>query len=313
MRDAGPNEKNHTSVKAAFQGAVARASAATVRISADGQPAALGAVVGADGYVVTKASVLGGELKCRSEDGVEVAAEIVGVNENYDLALLRVAADGLTPVAWRTDDVPPPGSLVATVGPGDTVLAVGVIGADPRRIDGPTRPEGQRGWLGIGLGDGDAGLGITMVFRGSAAEKAGLEVGDRVKSIDGVTMKSVDHVVETVGGHAFGDAIKLLIQRGEEEVEMAATLGKSRPRRDPKDSWGGGPFSPRRGGFPVGLPHDTVVHPDLCGGPLVDTDGNVVGINIARALRVATYAIPADVVKEVLQDLQSGEPAAQKD
>ncbi len=37
---------------------------------------------------------------------------------------------------------------------------------------------------------------------------------------------------------------------------------------------------------------------------LIDTDGKVVGINIARALRVTTYAIPADVVQQFVAPLK---------
>lgn len=46
-----------------------------------------------------------------------------------------------------------------------------------------------------------------------------------------------------------------------------------------------------------------MIHPNECGGPLVNTDGKIVGINIARALRVTTYAVPTDVVLEVSKKL----------
>ena len=57
----------------------------------------------------------------------------------------------------------------------------------------------------------------------------------------------------------------------------------------PEDDWGGGPFSERRWGFPLVLPHDTPLRPKDCGGPLVDTDGQVGGINIARNLGGITH------------------------
>jgi serine protease Do len=38
----------------------------------------------------------------------------------------------------------------------------------------------------------------------------------------------------------------------------------------------------------------------------LDLDGKAVGINIARADRVSSYAIPASVVKPLLADLKSG-------
>lgn len=292
---------NDTSVKAAFAQAARPAAAATVRILADGKPAALGTVVDAGGHVVTKASLLEGELTCRIADGREVEARIVGSNEDYDIALLKIAAAGLTPVIWRSAPAPP-GIFVAAVEPGDGLLGIGVVSAEPRKIRGSTRPQNRRGWLGIGLGDHPAGLGITSVAGGSPAEKAGLEVGDRVESINGRAMASADEVVQTVGGHAPGERLRMVVERGGEEREIEAVLGKPEPRREPQDHWGGGPFSERRWGFPLALPHDVVIHPKDCGGPLIDTDGNAVGINIARALRVASYAIPADAVQTVIAE-----------
>jgi len=309
---ADENEKNHASVKAAFRESVARASDATVRIHAEGKAVALGIVVDAGGYLVTKASVLEGKLTCRLRGGRELEATIVGSNEDHDLALLKVDADKLTPVPWRTGHVPAPGSLVAAAGPDGTPLAIGVVSTEPRRIRGSTRPEPRRGWLGISLGGGDSGLGITGVMPETAAAKAGIEVGDRIERIDGEVMKSVRQVVETVGSHAPGKTIKLLIRRDNKELELAATLGEWEGSRAPQDNWGGGPFSRRRWGFPLAMPHDTILHPRDCGGPLVDTDGRVVGINIARALRVTTYAIPADTVRQVLNDLRKAESERDK-
>ncbi|MEL7337981.1 MAG: S1C family serine protease, partial [Planctomycetota bacterium] len=56
----------------------------------------------------------------------------------------------------------------------------------------------------------------------------------------------------------------------------------------------------RRFEIPGVLTHDTAIHPSACGGPLFDRDGVLVGINIARALRVATYALPLNTVNDVV-------------
>jgi serine protease Do len=65
----------------------------------------------------------------------------------------------------------------------------------------------------------------------------------------------------------------------------------------------GGPLSRRRAGFPSVLQHDSVLRPRDCGGPIVDLDGNVVGVNIARASRVASYALPVSVVRPVVAEM----------
>jgi hypothetical protein len=49
-----------------------------------------------------------------------------------------------------------------------------------------------------------------------------------------------------------------------------------------------------------------VLKPTEVGGPLVDLDGKVVGVNIARAGRVMTFAVPSAVVQSLLSDLRAG-------
>ena len=275
-------------------------------ILSDGEPAAIGIVLDRDGHIVTKASDLLGELTLETGDGNDYAAVLVGSDITHDLAVLKTDAKGLKPAVWRTGAVPIPGSLIASVAPEDELLSVGVVSSETRQIGGSTQPEGRRGWLGVGLGGGEAGLGITSVSRGSAAMKAGLEPGDRIVKIDGTTMKDYEHVIQIVGAKPPGQTIHLVLQREGKELELSATLGKPHTHPLPQDHWGGGPFSARRSGFPAVLPHDSVIHPTECGSPLVDTDGKIVGINIARALRVTTYAIPADVVLEVSTKLLAG-------
>ncbi len=68
----------------------------------------------------------------------------------------------------------------------------------------------------------------------------------------------------------------------------------------------GGAVSKRSSDFSAVFQHDTVIRPVDCGGPLVDLTGKVIGINIARAGRTETYALPADVVVPLLAALESG-------
>jgi serine protease Do len=89
---------------------------------------------------------------------------------------------------------------------------------------------------------------------------------------------------------------------------MKVKLVSNVTRGNMQDSMGS-ILSNRRGGFPVILQHDTVLRHTDCGGPLVDLDGKVVGINISRTGRVESYAIPAEVVQKRLDDLMSGKLA----
>ena len=61
-------------------------------------------------------------------------------------------------------------------------------------------------------------------------------------------------------------------------------------------------------GFQRVLQHDTVLEPEDCGGPLVDLEGRVVGVNIARAGRIETLAIPAREVQALIAQMTAAAP-----
>ena len=66
----------------------------------------------------------------------------------------------------------------------------------------------------------------------------------------------------------------------------------------------GGPLSQRRSDFSRVIEHDCLVMPNQCGGPLVDVHGQAIGVNIARASRVSSYALPKDVVVTALKRMR---------
>ena len=67
----------------------------------------------------------------------------------------------------------------------------------------------------------------------------------------------------------------------------------------------GSVVSERAEAFDLAIQHDTVLEPWQCGGPLVNLDGNAVGLNIARAGRVASYALPATLVRRIIEELMA--------
>src|SRR5262249_19749804 len=92
-----PPLRNSPAVIEAFVNVVARPSESTVRVYCDEQPAALGTIVAADGWIVTKASELTGNVVCKLKDGRSLAAAVVGVEESRDLAMLKLQAPPLRP------------------------------------------------------------------------------------------------------------------------------------------------------------------------------------------------------------------------
>jgi serine protease Do len=161
------------------------------------------------------------------------------------------------------------------------------------------------------LADAESGVKISEVMPDTAAAKAGLKANDVVLSLGGKAVKDVSNFIESVGEHKPGDEVTLRIKRGDAEKEIKATLGKRppEPTRSDMQNTMGGALSTRRAGFPQFLQHDTVLKPQECGGPVIDLDGKAVGVNIARAGRVESYAIPAEVLKPLLPDLMSGKLA----
>ena len=72
---------------------------------------------------------------------------------------------------------------------------------------------------------GDAGGAIiTSVTDGSAAAKAGIVKGDVIARVDGSRVKVDTGLSEALAGKKPGDIVKLLVQRGEKELELTATL-----------------------------------------------------------------------------------------
>jgi len=309
---------SHNRVLAAFREVVSGASKSTVQVYSDGQKSALGTVVDANGFILTKASEVKGKLECQLQDGRKLEAQLVGREPNMDLAMLKVEAKDLPVITWSEAEAPPVGSWLATPGLHKDPVAVGVLSVSARKIAAPS------GYMGVQPDEDENVARIAEVKRGSPAEKAGLLAKDVITKINGKEVKGRKQLVETIHAHQPGETIELVIQRGEAELTIKVTLtslsqilqfDRGFDRAEFQNGLGGA-LSDRRAGFPSVIQHDTVLRPSECGGPIVDLDGKAVGINIARAGRVESYALPAATVKGVLVDLMSGKlspnPVAEK-
>lgn len=68
------------------------------------------------------------------------------------------------------------------------------------------------------------GVYITSVDEFSAAEKAGLKIGDVIIEVEGTAIKTMDELNEIKNKHAIGDTIKLKISRDGQEKEVEVKL-----------------------------------------------------------------------------------------
>jgi serine protease Do len=312
----GPNLRGSPAVKAAFKPVVAAPSRSTVRILADGKDAAYGTVVAADGWIVTKFDQIkdADKVTCKFKDGKALEAKVVGVHEKNDLALLKVEAKDLTPVEWGDSKTAAVGNWLASPGLGHEPVAVGVVSVAARSMRRgdypPPPPPPNAGYLGVVLEPAKDGPRIKEVFKDGAAAEAGIQVDDVVLQIEGKRVEDPDAMINLMRDYKAGQTVSLLLRRGEEGISLTATLKKGSAgagmNRSLFQNAMGRQISRKNGGFPVALQHDTVLKATDCGGPLVDLDGKAVGVNIASAGRVESYALPSEVIRSLLPDLMSG-------
>jgi S1-C subfamily serine protease len=96
----------------------------------------------------------------------------------------------------------------------------------------------------------------------------------------------------------------MVVLRDENRVAMQAQMmDLANSLLDPTEMEVNGSISARSTGFQNVIQHDTVLAPNDCGGPVIDVDGNCVGMNIARAGRICSYALPSKVVASTIQEM----------
>lgn len=312
--------KQNPRVLAAFDAVVARPSRSVVRVRCDGKDVALGTIVGADGWILTKNSELtSGPITVTLYDGRLFAAKVTGFDDHYDLAMLKVDARKLIPIAWGQNASAKVGELLASPGIGGDPVAVGVLSVAARAVRARDLmippPPANAGFLGVALDEAEGGARVANIVPNSAADKAGLQVNDIVTLVADTAIIDSETMVNAIRHHKPGDALPIKVKRDGKEIDLRATLGKRPPdpgvaRREYQNHLGS-ELSERRSGFPQVLQHDMVLQPDNCGGPVVDLDGKAIGINIARAGRVESYAIPAEAIQPLIEELKTGNPKPQ--
>ena len=302
--------KNHDLVRKAFRDCVKKANASTVIVTSGSEQVALGTIVREDGLILTKASELGKNIRCRIPKGGVAKAKKVAVDKSLDLALLKVEKQGLNPIALpgvgaggqRAGELAI-GSWVATPGGfSDVPLVIGVISGERRRIerDSPV--------IGVSIEGAPEGVIIRQVMPGSGAESVGVEEGDVVTAINNVIVNTPDDLMRVVGRSEPGSKVDLKIRRNGRDLSFAPKLGRKTNLGMAEQgllAHEGGPLSDRRSNFPIAIQHDCLIEPHQCGGPLVDVTGKVIGINIARAGRAVSYSLPVSTVADAVAEMVS--------
>ncbi|MCH2180035.1 MAG: PDZ domain-containing protein [Mariniblastus sp.] len=304
-RPIGPYERQGRSLRRRLRPAISEATLATVKFVADGEPLALGTIVDPSGLILTKASEIEveGLLECHVGRMEIFPADVLAIDDRNDLALVKINAIDLPVVKWY-DRQPQPGSFVLTPNEINQVACYGTYGTVPRSVVGA-----NQAFLGVGPRTSDQGVTIDTVSRNSAADRAGLLPGDIITQLDETNMQDVTDLVNTIRGRRPGESISIhFLRGGEPQLTQAILAGRDisgeRAARYKMMSRLGAIPNRRADEFPVVFQHDCPLLPEQCGGPVTDLEGNVIGINIARNNRSASYAIPSSHVRNVLNSLR---------
>lgn len=268
---------------------------------------AYGVVISEDGYVFTKASEIEGisDLSVRVDREVYEEVEVIRVDARWDVALVKVDAGGLVPAIFAESSDLAQGTWVVVNGATSRTkrrVLAGVISAKAREI-----PADGGVVLGVELAGDKDRVVIKEVSEGGGAEAAGMLAGDVVTAVDGVEVKDLKGLAKVLEGKKEGERAKVSLVREEERLELEVELsarGEVFEERDRNDEMSGD-FSKRRSGFPRVIQHDILANSETMGGPVINLAGEVVGMNIARANRAETFAIPVEELRG-LRDLMLG-------
>mgnify|MGYP000606677236 FL=1 len=270
-----------------------------------------GVVISSSGHILTKASeiqsILSLTLTVNQQNYHEV--KVLLVDQTWDVALLKVEASDLIPVIYAPTSAVLQGTWVVANGATTRTtrrLLAGIISAKIREI-----PASGGAALGVIIKVKAKSLVIDKINDKSGAKEVGLLEGDVILSIEDQKIKKIDDITEALKNRKAGSTVKLVVRRKDQEMAFNVRLfarGELFSDQTNRNDQMSGDFSLRRSGFPRIMQHDILGSRKIVGGPLLDLDGHCIGMNIARANRAESFAIPVEDLKELAERLmkQSG-------
>jgi serine protease Do len=270
-----------------------------------------GVVVSADGHILTKASELEGVEKLSVTVDRTNYKEVttLATDPEWDVALLKIDAAGLVPVVYAPTSDVPHGSWVVANGATSRFARralAGVVSAKIREV-----PAAGGIALGVVLAAKEKKrLVISEVVEGSGAQEAGLQKGDVILSIAGKKITRIEEISEALQDRKAGSTVEVVYLRDKKEFTVDVRLfakGEMFSDTMNRNDMMSGEFSKRRSGFPRVMQHDILGSNRVTGGPLLDLEGRCIGMNIARANRAESFAIPVEDLKQLAERLTAGE------
>lgn len=296
----------------AIKPAIATAAKSTVRVWSGSRRLAYGTVVGDGRKILTKWSeVARARVDLRVDAGDESrAVKLAGVYQDEDLVLLEIEGKPLTPVSWSFE-APKLGGFLAAPQPDGRLAAFGVVSVLSRNLR-----DTDLAYLGVIGEPGFTGQGVKIkeVDAKSGAHAAGLKPGNVILKVGERPISGLLELKNALTGVAPGAKVSLLVEANGGESKIEVTVG-NRPQL-PQYANGrleqmermGGPVSQVRDSFTQVIQTDMRPKPNQVGGPVVDLQGRVLGITMARADRTRSFVMPAAAVVDLLRK-EAGNPA----
>jgi serine protease Do len=265
-----------------------------------------GIVISSEGHILTKASEILGTVNwsVTVDETKYNDAKLLMVDPTWDVALLKIEASGLQPVTYAPTSAVPPGTWVVANGATTRTtrrLLAGIVSAKIREI-----PPAGGAALGVILKANSKSLEIEDVSEKSGAKEAGLQKGDVILTVEGRKVKKLEDLTGILKDRKAGSTVKIVLRRSGEEITVDVRLASrsemftEQMNRNDQMS---GEFSNHRSGFPRVMQHDILGAASVVGGPLLDLDGRCIGMNIARANRAESFAIPVEDLKALAERL----------
>ncbi len=278
----------------------------TVRLWSGSRRLAYGTVVGDGSQILSKWSEIArakGEITADCGNEETRAVKLGSVYTDEDLVVLKIEGKPLTPVKWSFV-APKIGEFLAASQPDGRLAAFGVVSVLERNLR-----DTDLAFLGVG-GDPEyrgEGVKIKEVSEKSGAEAAGLKPNDVILKVGTRSISGLLELKNALTGVVPGTRVSLFVQADGKARNVDVLLGK-RPKMDQftgdrlqQMERMGGAISQVRDSFTHALQSDMRPMPNQIGGPVVDLEGHVLGVTIARADRTRSLIMPASAIVNMLK------------